>query len=165
MSRNSTAALTLAAVFVAGVASTLGVLRVVEHQRDSVNEHFVRDEVRDDRRDRPPGDRPDGVRQGQRPWTELTRLRISGRLARELALTEEQQEEIQAAMEQSRADAQQFWADVLPALAGQRDSLEAAIAQILTPEQNEVFLQFLTADRERSLRGRDSRRSPRGGRR
>ncbi len=165
MSRRSAAASLLAAVFFAGAAATLGVMRIVEHQGDPGDEHFVRTEARDVRRDRPPGDRPDGMRQGQPTWTELAHLRITGRLVRELELTEEQQEGIHEAMERSRADAQQFWAEVLPLLASRQDSLEAEIARILTPEQSEVFLRFLRADRERTLRGRGPRRSPSVGRR
>ena len=161
MNRRWTAALVLAAVFFAGAAATLGVLRIVEHQGDRSGEYFDRTGSRDSRPDRPRSDRsrPDrpGGSRGERPWSELARLRVTERLTRTLDLTEAQVEDIREAMDRHQADAQEVWDDVLPVLAAQRDSLDAEFERILTPEQHEEFLRFLRADRERGLSDRRSR--------
>ena len=161
MSRRSLAASILAAAFFAGVAATLGVSRIVDHQRDADSDAFFRAEHQDRRPTRPPGERPDAIRQSQR-WTELARLRVTERLINRLDLREEQLEGVMEAMDRSQSDAQEVWDDILPVLASQRDSLEAELGRILTPEQHVIFLTFLKADHERVLRGRNSRR-PRGG--
>ena len=161
MNRKWTAALVLAAVFFAGAAVTLGVLRIVEHRGDRPGEYFDRTGSRDFRPDRPRSDRsrPDrpGGSRGERPWSELARLRVTERLASRLELTDEQVDAIRVAMDRHQADAQQVWDDVLPVLAAQRDSLDAEFERILTPKQHEEFLRFLRADRERGLSSRPSR--------
>ena len=58
-------------------------------------------------------------------------------------------------MDRHQTDAQEVWDEVLPVLAGQRDSLDAEMERILTPRQHERFLRFLRDDRERGLRRRD----------
>ena len=161
MNRKSTAALMLAAVFFAGVAATLGTLRIVEHRGGDYGEYFSRTGPRDFRGDRPrddrgPPGRPASARD-ERPWSELARLRVTDRLVRALDLTDDQVEEIRDAMEQHQSDAQEVWEDVLPVLAAQRDSLNAEFEQILTPEQYERFTRYLRADRERWLPDRRSR--------
>ena len=157
MSRRAAALTLLGVVFLAGAATTLGVSRLVEYQRDADRESLFRTEVRNGRGPRPGGDRPDGMRPTQ--WTELARMRVSDRLSRELGLTEEQIAEIRDAFDRHQQDAQQVWDEVLPALSGQRDSLEAEIARILTPEQNRRFMRYLTADRDRVRRDPRFRRS------
>ena len=161
MKRRWTAALVLAAVFFAGVAATLGTLRIVENRGDDYGEYFSRTGPRDFRGDRPRDnrsrpDRPGGVRD-ERPWSELARLRVTDRLIRVLDLADDQVEEIREAMEQHQSDAQEVWEDVLPVLAAQRDSLNAKFERILTPEQYERFTGYLRADRERWLPDRRSR--------
>ena len=159
MNRKWTAALMLAAVFFAGAAATLGVLRIVEHRDDRPGEYFDRTGSRDFRPERPRSDRsrPDrpGGSRGERPWSELARVRVTERLARTLELTDEQVESIREAMDRHQSEAQEVWDDVLPVLAAQRDSLDAEFERILTPNQHERFLRFLRDDRERGLRGRD----------
>ena len=159
MNRRWAAVLVLAAVFSAGAAVTLGVLRIVEHQGDRAGEYFDRTGSRDFRPDRPRGDpsRPDrpGGSRGERPWSELARVRLTDRLVGTLDLTDEQVDAIREAMDRHQADAQQVWDDILPVLAAQRDSLDAEFERILTPEQHERFRRFLRDDRERGLRGRD----------
>lgn len=161
MNRRSTAALMLAAVFFAGVAVTLGTLRIVEHRGDDSGGYFSRTGPRDFRDDRfrddlSRRDRPGGVRD-DRSWSELARLRVTDRLVRALDLTDEQVAEIREVMEQHQSDAQEVWEDVLPVLAAQRDSLNAELERILAPEQYERFTRYLRADRERGLPDRRSR--------
>ena len=151
MSRRSTATLVLAAVFAAGVAATLGAVRIIESRDDRPAEFFVRNDARSDRSGRPPGDRPGGPR-GERQWSELVRLRVTERLSRTLGLTEEQVAEVREAMERHQAEAERVWEELLPVLAGQRDALNAELADILTAEQYERFQRFLRDDRERGRR-------------
>lgn len=164
MNRKSTAALMLATVFLAGVAGTLGVLRIAEHQGDRRGDYFDRTGPPGSRFDRPWGDRSRPDRSGEghevRERSELVRLRVTDRLVRALDLTEEQVAGIRAAMERQQADAQEVWDDVLPVLAAQRDSLNAELQRILTPEQYARFERYLSDDRERGLRSwdRESRR-------
>lgn len=163
MSRRTAAIILLGAVFLAGAATTLGVLRIVDHQRSAERESLFRTEVRDGRGPRPGGERPDGVRQSR--WTELARMRVSDRLSRELGLTDEQRADVRDAFDRHQREAQQVWDDVLPVLAEQQDSLDAEIARILTPEQNRRFRRYLVDDRDRMRRDPRFRRSrPSGGR-
>ncbi len=159
MNRKPAAALVLAAAFFAGAAVTLGALRVVEHRDDGPGEYFDRTWPRGGGTDRPWGDRPrtgpPGGSRGERPWSELARLRVTERLAMTLDLTDEQVERIREVMERHRADAQGVWDEVLPVLAAQRDSLNAELERILAPDQFRAFLRHLRADRERELRRRD----------
>ena len=155
MNRRSIAALMLAAVFLAGVAATLGFLRIAETRGDDRNDFFARVEARDGR-PRPPFDRSGGGR-GEARWSELARLRVTDRFVRMLDLSDDQVEDIREAMDRHQADAQEVWEDVLPVLAAQRDSLDAELERILTPEQHERFTRHLRADRERGLRDRRSR--------
>ena len=165
MNRKWTAALVLAAVFFAGAAGTLGVLRIVEHRGDDYGRYFSRNGPRDFQGGRPPGERfrpggPGGGRD-ERPWSEIARLRVTERLARTLELTDDQIAGIRDAMERYQADAQGVWDDVLPVLSAQRDSLDAEFGRILTPEQLRRFNRFLNDDRERGLRYRDRGRGRR----
>lgn len=164
MSRRFSAIALLSAVFLAGAAATLGTLRIVEHRADSERPAVFRPDTRDRRPPRASEERPQG-RDDSRRWTDLTRLLVSERLVRALDLTEEQVSGINLALDRNREDAQAFWADVLPVLQAQRDSLEAEIGRILTPEQQERFSRILSMDRDRVLRSRDSRRSRDSGRR
>ena len=150
MSRRTAALALLSVVFLAGAATSLGVTRIVEYQRNAERESLFRSEVRDGRGSRQGGDRPDAGRPSR--WTELARLRVSDRLSRELGLTEEQRAGIRDAFDRHQRDAQQVWGEVLPVLAEQQDSLDAEIARILTPGQNERFRRYLTADRDRMRR-------------
>ncbi len=156
MSRRAAALALLSVVFLAGAATSLGVLRIVEYQRNAERESLFRTEVRDGRGSRQGGDRPGAERQPR--WTELARLRVSDRLSRELGLTDEQRAGMRDAFDRHQRVAQQVWGEVLPVLAEQQDSLDAEIARILTPEQNQRFRRYLTADRDRM------RRDPRFGR-
>lgn len=158
MSRRFAALALLSAVFLAGVAATLGTLRIVEHRADSERSAAFRSDTRDRRPSRSPEDRPQGRNEPKR-WTEVTRLLVSERLIRAIDLTEEQIGEINLALERHQAAAQGVWADVLPVLESQRDSLEAEIERILTPGQREDFDRILSRDRDRFQRSRDIRRS------
>ena len=164
MSRRFAAISLLAAVFLTGVAATLGTLRIVEHRADSAESAVFRPDW-DRRPPRSPEERQQGGRDEPRRWTEMTRLLVSERLVRALDLTEEQVSEINLALDRNQEAAQATWADVLPVLQSQRDSLEAEIGRILTPEQQETFSRILSSDRDRVQRGRDTRRSRDSGRR
>lgn len=158
MNRRFGAFVLLSAVFLAGAAATLGALRIYEHQTDSERSSVFRPDTRDRRPPRSPEDRPQG-RNDSRRWTEVARLLVSERLVRAVNLTEEQVAEINLALERNQADAQAVWAEVLPVLQSQRDSLEAEIGRILTPEQRDRFDRILSSDRDRFRRGRGGRGS------
>jgi len=156
MSSRSIAAIVLAAVFFAGAATTLGVLRLVEHQREPYAA-FGRPPFPDDPRPRG-GERPGSPRM-PRPlfdrsgrYTEMARTRVTDRMARALQLTGEQREAIEAAMDRQHLAAQQAMADVLPRLHGFLDSLHAEIDGVLTEEQREAFREFRRQDRDRFRR-------------
>ena len=161
MSGRSTAATLLAAVFFAGVATTLGVLRLVENRPPPV---YVQEQPRD-RDDRPPGvvRRPGGLGESRR-LMELARMEVSEHMNQALDLTPEQQIAIDEAMERSRVDAQGVMSEFLPRLQGQMDSLHAEIERILTPEQRAAFQDFRREDRDRFRRGPGRRFRPPGSR-
>ncbi|MGI9628171.1 MAG: hypothetical protein ACR2QM_15165 [Longimicrobiales bacterium] len=146
MSTRSSAAALLAAVFFAGVAGTLGVLRVVEHQ-DSSPETSERFERR--------GGGPEGIgsrggsgRDGGRRFgtgfsgSELASMELSERLADRLKLTDEQRVQVEAAMERRRKVAEETMEQVFPRLKSQMDSLQTEIEEILNEEQIEAFRRF-----------------------
>lgn len=164
MSRRFAALALLAAVFLAGVAATLGTLRIVESRAEDEPSPVFRPDTPDRRPTRSPDARPQG-REDSRRWTEVTRLLVSERLTRAVGLSEEQVEEINQALERHQEASQAVWADLLPVLESQRDSLQAEIGRILTPEQRERFDRIVTSDRDRYQRGRDGRRSRDSGRR
>ena len=161
MSGRSTAATLLAAVFFAGVATTLGVLRLVENRPPPV---YVQEQARD-RDDRPPGviRRPGGTADSRR-FMELARMEVSEHLSRTLDLTPEQQVAIEEAMERSRIDAQGVMSEFLPRLQNGMDSLQTEIERILTPEQRAAFQDFRRQDRDRFRRGPGRRSRPPGSR-
>ena len=159
MSGRSTAATLLAAVFFAGVASTLGALRLVEGRPPP---RFVQEQPRD-RDDRPPGvtRRPGGMAESRR-LMELARMEVSEQLSSALNLTPEQHVAIEEAMERSRIEAQEVMSEFLPRLQGGMDSLQAEIERILTPEQRAAFLDFRREDRARFRQGPGRRFRPPG---
>lgn len=161
MNRKATAAAVLAAVFFAGAAATLGVLRIVENRQDA----HVGADARTTRGERPPemARRPPSFR-GTDRFDQLARMQVTDRMARTLRLSEEQREQIDAAMERSRVAAQQVMEGVLPRLQGQMDSLRAEIDGILTEDQRAAYREFQRQDRERFRRW-TSRRGPSGRRR
>lgn len=156
MNRKATAAALLAAVFFAGAAATLGVLRIVENRQDG----YVGEDARVTRGERPPEmtRRPPNFR-GPDRFDQLARMQVTDRMARALGLSEEQREQIDAAMERSRVAAQQVMEGVLPRLQGQMDSLRAEIDGILTEDQRAAYHEFQRQDRERFRRW-TSRRGP-----
>lgn len=164
MSRRFAALALLAAVFLAGVAATLGTLRIVESRAGTEESSVFRPDDRDGRPRRPPDGRLQGANDSRR-WTEVARLLVSERLTSAIGLSEEQVDGINRALERNQAASQAVWADVLPELQSQRDSLEAEIGRILTPEQRARFERILSSDRDRFLRGRDGGRSRDSGRR
>lgn len=156
MNRKATAAALLAAVFFAGAAATLGVLRIVENRQDAYvgeNARVTRGERRPEMTRRPPNFR------GADRFDQLARMQVTDRMARTLRLSEEQREQIDEAMERSRVAAQQVMEGVLPRLQGQMDSLMAEIDGILTDDQREAYREFQRQDRERFRRW-TSRRGP-----
>lgn len=156
MSGRAIAAIVLAAVFFAGAATALGVLRLVEHRRVPYAA-FERPPFPGDRRPGA-GDRPGDTRgphpffDGSRRFTDMARTRVTDRMARALQLTGEQREAIDEAMERSRVAAQEAMEEVLPRLQNRLDSLDAAIDGILTEEQREAFREFRRRDRDRFRR-------------
>lgn len=161
MNRKATAAALLAAVFFAGAAATLGVLRIVENRQDA----YVGENAREARGERRPEmtRRPPNFRGADR-FDQLARMQVTDRMARTLRLSEEQREQIDGAMERSRVAAQQVMEGVLPRLQGQMDSLRAEIDGILTEDQRAAYREFQRQDRERFRRW-TSRRGPQGRRR
>ena len=157
MSSRSMAAIVLAAAFFAGAATTLGVLRLVEHQREP-DAAFGRPPFPDDDSRPRGGERPGNLRipgpffDRSGRYTEMARTRVTNRMARALQLTGEQREAIEAAMDRQHVAAQQAMADVLPRLHGFLDSLHAEIDGILTGEQREAFREFRRQDRDRFRR-------------
>lgn len=157
MNARYSAVAVLAAVFFAGIASTLAVLRVVEN-RDVPSW--------EDRDRRPPVNRPPFARGSGAPGglAELARMELSDRLAERLGLSDEQRAALDTIMERRRRQAQALMREFMPRLQGQTDSLQAEIEGVLTPEQQEVFREFARGDRERFRRRRPGR-SGEGGRR
>ena len=102
--------------------------------------------------------RPPNFR-GPDRFDQLARMQVTDRMARTLGLSEEQREQIDAAMERSRVAAQQVMEGVLPRLQGQMDSLRAEIDGILTEDQRAAYREFQRQDRERFRRW-TSRRGP-----
>ena len=161
MNRRATAAALLAAVFFAGATATLGVLRIM----DSRSGTYVGENTRSLRSDqRPELARRPGSLRGPAGFDQLARIQVTDRMARSLQLTDEQREQIDAAMERSRQAAQQVMEGVLPRLRSQMDSLQIEIDGILTDDQRGAFREFQRQDRERFRRW-TSRRGRSGGRR
>lgn len=140
MSTKTSALALLAAVFFAGVASTLGVLRVVEH-REAVSRTERRGAFargpEGDRRFRMP--RPPGVPgsfMGPAPMI------LSERLAERLELTEDQRVQLEAVMEERRLTAEGIMEELFPRLRSQMDTLNTEIEAILTEEQVRIFREF-----------------------
>lgn len=161
MNRKATAAALLAAVFFAGAAVTLGTLRIMDNRPEA----YFGDDARFPRRDQPPelARRPGSIR-GAPGFDQLARMQVTDRMARSLQLSDEQREQIDAAMESSRLAAQQVMEGVLPRLRSQMDSLQQEIDGILTEDQRAAYREFRRQDRERFRRW-TSRRGPRDGRR
>ena len=161
MNRKVTAAALLAAVFFAGAAATLGALRIIDNR----SEPYFREDSRPPRRDQAPelARRPGSIR-GAPGFDQLARMQVTDRMARSLQLSDEQREQIDAAMERSRVAAQQVMEGVLPRLRSQMDSLQQEIDSILSEDQRAAFREFRRQDRERFRRW-TSRRGPRDGRR
>lgn len=151
MSRRSSAIALLAAVFFAGAATTLAVLRVVEQRgsgpRELQHRAFWRGEA-------PPGwaDRLPGVR-GASPFMELARTRVTEHMTEALGLTDQQRSRIEDALEDRRVATQEAMNRILPGLRSQMDSVNAEIEAILTPEQRTAFQAYLRDDRARLGRG------------
>ena len=156
MSGRAIAAIVLAAVFFSGAATTLGVLRLVEHQREPYAA-IGRPPFPDEHRPRT-GERPGDARNSRRffdesrRYTEVARMRVTDRIARALQLTDEQRDAIEEAMERSRVAAQEAMAEVLPRLQSRLDSLHAEIDGFLTEEQREAFREYRSQDRDRFRR-------------
>lgn len=151
MSRKSSAIALLAAVFFAGAATTLAVLRVVDH-RGGPGWDFERRAVwQGERPSRPPA-RPGELARGGSPFMELARTRVTDRMARVLDLSDEQRARIEEAFERRRIASQEAMNEVLPRLRSQMDSINAEIERILTPEQRDAYRRFLREDRERFRR-------------
>ena len=161
MSGRSTALALLAAVFFAGVATTLGVLRVVENRREPAAMD-ARPAFRGESRQGPPR-RPVSLGESRR-FMELARMQVTEHMTEAMDLTEEQRLRIEAAMDRSRLAGQEAMAEVLPLLQAQMDSLQAEIERILTPEQREAFQEFRREDRDRFRRGGGRRPGPPGAR-
>ena len=148
MSRGASAAALLAAVFFAGAATTLAVLRVAEQRADSGSAPaaFRRGESPPDFAVRSLG------RRGAPPFAKLARTRVTEDMTRRLGLTDEQRRRIEDALDRRRAASEEAMRRVLPILRGQRDSLNAEIEEILTDEQRAAF--------RKQTRGRSERRRP-----
>lgn len=161
MSTRSSAAAVLAAVFFAGVAGTLGVLRVVEHQDAGTPEMRERFGRRPGGSGGPRGGSGRGgdLRVGPGfPRPELAPMEFTERLADRLQLTDEQRVRVEAAMERRRKVAEEAMEEVFPRLRSQMDSLQTEIEEILSEEQIEAFRRF-QAGGERFRRRDRGRRS------
>lgn len=157
MNRRATAAALLAAVFFAGATVTLGVLRIVDNRPET----YAGEDTRSRDSDRRPelARRPGSLR-GPAEFDQLARIQVTDRMARSLRLSDEQREQIDAAMERSRVAAQQVMEGVLPRLRSQMDSLQNEIDGILTEDQRAAFREFQQQDRERFRRWTSRRGRP-----
>ena len=165
MNTKSSAVALLAAVFFAGIATTLATLRVVEHQERAERMEMRRpfpgpDGQRGERSQR--FRRPPDGRGGPPPFAELAGMVISERLAEELGLTEEQRAQVDEIMERRRAVSEEVMREFLPRLRSQMDSLTLEIESILTEEQVEAFKESRGSERERYRRGGSRRFGPPG---
>mgnify|MGYP006279472847 CR=1 FL=1 len=82
----------------------------------------------------------------------ITPMWFSRRLADELDLSEEQEEDIRSVLETRRQRAEEAMADAAPVLRAQFDSVQMEIREILTPEQRTLFDEFRDVERERAFR-------------
>ncbi len=162
MSRRSSAIAVLAAVFFAGAATTLALLRVAERRGET---GFGPPPAAFWRAEQPRG-RAIGSRDfpGGPSLTELARTRVTEHMTETLGLTEEQRSRIEDAFDRRRAAAEEAMNRVLPTLQTQMDSLNAEIEGILTDEQRESFRDYLRHDRERFRRRGGGPTRGRGGR-
>lgn len=152
MNRKSSAIALLAAVFFAGVATTLAVLRVADN-RGGPGWNSQRRAVWQGERPPRPSTRPGDLPRAGSPFMELARTRVTDRMARVLELSDEQRIQIEEAFERRRVASQEAMNEVLPRLRSQVDSINAEIERILTPEQRDAYRRYLREDRER-FRGR-----------
>ena len=153
MNSNSTAFAILAAVFFAGVAGTLGVLRIVEHRPFS--DPPARERMQRDGPFRGGGPSDPGEFMG------LARLEFSDRLAERLDLTPEQREQLQEIMDRRSAFAKAEMERIRPILRQQIDSLNLEIESVLNEGQRAEFREFVERDRnDRRRRGRRGSRAP-----
>jgi Spy/CpxP family protein refolding chaperone len=92
---------------------------------------------------------------------------MNERLVRELDLSEEQREEIQAILEDSRREGEEMRQRMRPEVEGLMKRTLEAIEEVLTPEQRERFEQMRRLDRrpiERLFLGpMDGQHGPQGG--
>ena len=150
MSRRSSAIAVLAAVFFAGAATTLALLRVAERRGGPgfgpPPAAFWRGEQPRERAIRP-SDLP-----GASPFMRLARTRVTEHMTETLGLTEEQRSRIEEAFDRRRTAAEEAMNRVLPMLQSQMDSLNAEIEGILTEEQRAGFREYQRQDRERFRR-------------
>jgi len=162
MSRRSSAIAVLAAVFFAGVATTLALLRVAERRGEP---GFGPPPAAFWRGEQPRG-RAIGSRDfpGGSSFTELARTRVTEHMTETLGLTDDQRSRIEDAFDRRRAAAEEAMNRVLPTLQTQMDSLNAEIEGILTEEQRESFRDYLRHDRERFRRRGGGPTRGRGGR-
>ncbi len=147
MSRRAYAIALLAAVFFAGAATTLALLRVAERRGGPgfgpPAAAFWR------------GEQPRGRAMGSRsfpggpPFAELARTRVTQHMTETLGLTDEQRTRIEDALDRRRAAAEAAMDGVLPMLQSQMDSLDAEIEAILDEEQRAAFRDYRSRDRER----------------
>ena len=86
---------------------------------------------------------------------EFRPMHIYEHLAQRLNLTAEQQEEIQAILDQRRAESSAILEEMYPRLRASLDSIQAQIRAILTEEQAEMFDRFLGEGREMFMRRMD----------
>lgn len=147
MNRRSYAIALLAAVFFAGAATTLAVLRVVEQRggfgSDRPGAMFWRGEA-------PAGRAPGSSDfRGGPPFVELARTRVTEHMTATLGLTDEQRRRIEDILDRRRAATEEAMSRILPGLRSQMDSVNAEIEGILTPEQQVAFRHYLREDRDR----------------
>jgi len=156
MNTKYSAAALLAAVFFAGIAATLGVLRVVEHGQEPAASAFQRPFRGGPGIRGPGGGGPRGPGFG---IPEFARMEFTERLAQRLELSDDQRVYIESVMEQRQQLAAEAMESVLPRLKSQMDSLQLEIEGVLTPEQAQIFREFSARGQDRFLRG--GRRRPR----
>jgi len=82
----------------------------------------------------------------------ITPMWFSERLAGQLDLSQEQEEEIRSVLETRRKQAQEAMAKATPVLRAQFDSVQMEIREILNPAQRTLFDEFRRRDRERAFR-------------
>jgi len=144
MNQKATAAGLLAAVFFAGVVTTLGVVRIMNLPNTVVEASSEEQSSR--------------WRRGDRRGPPLALSHITERLYEELGLDEEQRDQIETIMARRREATAAIMRELEPRLRTHMDSLDLEIADVLSEDQLKAFKDLRQDERERFRRRGSGRR-------